>query len=92
MCQRFSACFVLNLASQRERGRKGRECKFQNKAHRTFDPSSSSTQYISIVQILFPCCSHPNLVNKLSNVLDKHAAVAAVSSHGHACPIELILR
>ena len=30
-----------NLLSRGERGRKGSECKFQNKAHRTFDPSNT---------------------------------------------------
>ena len=36
--QKFSACYVLKFALQRGEGRKGRECQFQNKAHRTFDP------------------------------------------------------
>ena len=39
---RFSACFVLKFAIQRgERASKGREHKFQNKAHRTFDPRNT---------------------------------------------------
>ena len=29
------------LHSRGERGRKGRECKFQNNAHKTFDPRKS---------------------------------------------------
>ena len=28
---RFRACFILKFAYQRERGRKGRECKFKTK-------------------------------------------------------------
>ena len=32
-----------NLHHRRERGRKGRECKFQNKAHRTLDIRNNST-------------------------------------------------
>ena len=40
---RFSACYVLKVAPQRGEGRKGREYKFQNKAHGTFDPRNAST-------------------------------------------------
>ena len=36
-CQRLSARLALKIAPKGERGRKGRECKFPNKAHRTFD-------------------------------------------------------
>ena len=32
---------LWKLHHRGERGRKGRECKFQNKAHRTFDPRST---------------------------------------------------
>ena len=32
-----------NLNSRGERGRKGRECEFQNKAHRTLDPRNNFT-------------------------------------------------
>ena len=50
MGQRFSACFVL-FVSGGERGRKGRECKFQNKAHRTFHPKNNYTPCISLYHI-----------------------------------------
>ena len=39
--QRFS--FEICTTEGRGRGRKERECKFQNKAHRTFDPRINST-------------------------------------------------
>ena len=39
--QRFSACFLLKFTYQRGEGEKGRECKFQNKALRTFDPRNA---------------------------------------------------
>ena len=35
--QRLSVGFVWKFALRGERGRKGRECKFQNKAHTTVD-------------------------------------------------------
>ena len=39
--QRFGGCFVLKFALQRGEGRKGRECEFQNNAHRTFAPRNT---------------------------------------------------
>ena len=39
----FSAYFVLKFALQRGGGRKVRECKLHNKAHRTFDPINTSS-------------------------------------------------
>ena len=47
--QRFSDCFVLKFALQRGEGRKGRECKFQSKAHRTLYTLTSSMR----ITILF---------------------------------------
>ena len=41
LVQQFDACFVRNLHSRGERGSNGRECKFQNKAHRIFDPRNT---------------------------------------------------
>ena len=54
LSQRFSACFALkfvNLPSRGERGRKGRECKFLSKAHRTFHQRNSSTPVLSVKSI-----------------------------------------
>ena len=34
----LGACFVEICTPEGKKGRKGRKCKFQNKAHRTFDP------------------------------------------------------
>ena len=51
---RFGACLVLKFALQR--GRKESQCKFQNKAHRTFDPRNNYTPvycvHVSFIRLL----------------------------------------
>ena len=49
--QRFCVCFALKSALQRGEGRKGRECKFQNKAQRYLDIINPLTPVLKILNI-----------------------------------------
>ena len=40
--------FCFESCTRGERGRKGRECKFRNKSHRTFDPKNTSTPLYTV--------------------------------------------
>ena len=51
--------YVL-FSLQRVRGRKRRECKFQNKGHRTFEPINSFTpvqRYLSLLSVTHALCT-----------------------------------
>ena len=47
MGQKFRACFILKFALERGEGENGRECKFQNKAHKILDPRSTLNSVVT---------------------------------------------
>ena len=70
-----------NLHSRGKRGRKGRECKFQNKSHGTFDPRNTSCPVLISSHLWWSPCGLIQFTPTFASLLHKRTPLSLSLSH-----------